>query len=203
MVLPAHAQTSQVCMSCLSVATYCDSGASDATKVSVAADGIITLVTSSGSATGQIDECLGGTFSVTIGASTISGAIPCGEVASIAVTVDDGSSTTSLTLSKDLCSVIPPVTCLLAATYCEGSGMGSTQVTVTTAGNVTVIHPNGTANATIDSSTGGNYSVTVMSMGGNTITLSGSIPCGDVDSVELIEDNGTGTTTLTLRKDLC
>jgi hypothetical protein len=42
-----------------------------------------------------------------------------------------------------------------------------------------------------------------MSMGGNTITLSGSIPCGETDSIDLIEDNGTGPSTLNLTKELC
>jgi len=100
-------------------------------------------------------------------------------------------------------SEILPESCLSPATYCEGRGMGSTQVTVSADGTVTVVHPNGTATAMIDQSAGGSYSVTVMSMGGNTITLSGSIPCGETDSIELIEDNGTGPSTLTLTKELC
>lgn len=202
-ILPAHAQTSVGCeVSCLSPATYCSSGDSDAIRLTVSEDGTIQVQTLDGMASALIDICDGGSLSVDIGANTFSAIIPCGETASIDVTQSNGSGTTVFTLTKELCSA-PPMSCLVPATYCEGSGMGSIQVTVTSDGDVTVVHPNGTATATIDSTTGGSYSVTVMSMGGNTITLSGSIPCGDVDSVELVEDSGSGPTTLTLRKDLC
>lgn len=189
-------------VSCLVPATYCNSGDSTAIRLIVSEDGTVQVQNADGMASTQIDILDGGSLSVTIGANTLSATIPCGEIASIDVTQSNVSGTTIFTLTKELCSA-PPMSCLVPATYCEGSGMGSIRVTVTSDGDVTVVHPNGTAMATIDSTTGGNYSVTVMSMGGNTITLSGSIPCGDVDSVELVEDNGSGPTTLTLRKDLC
>lgn len=202
-MLPAHAQTSEGCdTSCLSPATYCSSNDSTAIRLTVSEDGTLQVETPDGMASAQVDICEGGNFSVTIGANTLSGTIPCGETESIEVTQSNGSGTAVFNLTKELCSATP-VSCLLPATYCEGRGMGSIRVTVTAEGNVTVEHPNGTATAMIDTATGGSYSVTVMSMGGNTITLSGSIPCGDVDSVELVEDNGTGPTTLTLSKDLC
>ncbi len=202
-ILPAHAQTSVGCdLSCLSPATYCSSSSSSAIRLTVSEDGAIQVQTSGGTASAQIDICEGGGLSVTIGANVLSAMIPCGETASIDITQSNATGTTVFTLTKELCSA-PPMSCLVPATYCEGMGMGSIRLTVTSDGDVTVVHPNGTATATIDSTTGGNYSVTVMSMGGSTIILSGSIPCGDVDSVELVEDNGSGSTTLTLRKDLC
>ena len=100
-------------------------------------------------------------------------------------------------------SVVGPPSCLVAATYCEGSGMGSIRVTVEVDGMVTVVHPNGTASTTVDTQTGGSYSVDVLSNGGNTITLSGSIPCGNTDSITLTEASGMATNILTLNQNLC
>lgn len=93
--------------------------------------------------------------------------------------------------------------CLVEAIYCEGQGFGSITVQVSVDGTVIVTHPNGTRTVTVDPCTGGDYSTTVTSNGGNTIFLSGSIPCGDVDSIPFVEVNGVTTNNLTLFKDFC
>lgn len=99
----------------------------------------------------------------------------------------------------------PPMceTCLVEAIYCEGSGMNSITVEVSTDGTVIITHPNGTRTVTIDPCTGGEFATTVESNGGNTINLSGSVPCGDVDSIEFVEVNGVTTNNLTLFQNLC
>ena len=93
--------------------------------------------------------------------------------------------------------------CLVAATYCEGSGRSSITVVVSEDGSVEVSHQNGTELTTVDACNGGSYSVTVTSSGLNVITLSGTIPCGAVESITILEENGMGSNSIPLFQNLC
>lgn len=92
----------------------------------------------------------------------------------------------------------PCTPCLVAATYCAGSGNGtgggSIDVAVSIDGTVSVSHSGFDTSPQTDSvnpCTGGTFSVTAASSGNNSITVSGTIPCGVTDSIAIVEDDGT------------
>lgn len=94
--------------------------------------------------------------------------------------------------------------CLDAASYCAGSGGGSLVVSVAVDGTVTVTHSVVNGTDTVDPCTGGDFSVSESSTGGNTVTISGTIPCGVTDSIDVIEDDGqSGPFDRTLTKANC
>ena len=111
-MLPAHAQTSpSPCTPCLVAATYCVGGGNGSIEVAVAVDGTVTVTYSafsSGPQTDNVDPCAGGAFSVsdTSGNNTvtISGTVPCGNVASIdIVETDGGGGSTPRTATQANC----------------------------------------------------------------------------------------------------
>jgi|GEM_PF-6921040 len=97
-LLPAHAQATTPCTSCLDSATYCAGSGESSITVTVALNGTVTVVHNRGTGTDTVDPCTGGTFEVIYSASgnlsqiTVSGSIPCGVVDSIVVTETDGSN---------------------------------------------------------------------------------------------------------------
>ena len=93
--------------------------------------------------------------------------------------------------------------CLVAETYCAGSGQSSISVAVSVDGSVTVTHNLGAETVMVDPCAGGSFLVTFTSQGGGTVTVSGTIPCGVVASIEVIEDDGSGPRTLTLTPGNC
>ena len=93
----------------------------------------------------------------------------------------------------------PCTPCLVAATYCEGQGDGSMRVTVAENGTVTVDHSVGSDTDTVDPCTGGDFSVTLTSAGAAQIVISGNIPCGSTDTIN-VDVNGS---TIPLSQSLC
>ena len=93
--------------------------------------------------------------------------------------------------------------CLDAANYCAGSGGGSIEVSVAVDGTVTVTHSVVNGTDTVDPCTGGDFSVSGTSTGGGTVTISGTIPCGVTDSIDVLEVDGTGSNPRTLTKASC
>ena len=111
-ILPVHAQTSPPtpCTPCLVAANYCVGGGNGSIEVAVAVDGTVTVDYSafdSSPQTDNVDPCAGGAFSVsdTSGNNTvtISGTIPCGNVASIDIVETDGAGSNNRTATQDLC----------------------------------------------------------------------------------------------------
>ena len=104
----------------------------------------------------------------------------------------------------------PCTPCLVAATYCAGSGngtgSGNIEVSVSTDGTVSVTH-SGFATSpqidTVDPCAGGAFSVTGASSGSGTISVSGTVPCGSTDSIALVEVDGSGTNTPTATQAAC
>jgi len=102
----------------------------------------------------------------------------------------------------------PCTPCLVAATYCEGSGAGSTTLEVAVNGVITVTHrsfDNPPQTDTVDPCTGGAFSVTDdTGSGSGTITISGTIPCGAATSITVSEtSSGGGTSSLILTTGAC
>jgi len=93
--------------------------------------------------------------------------------------------------------------CLDAASYCEGRGQGSMEVSVAVDGTVTLIHNIGTGTDSVDICEGGAFSITVDTPGAGTVTVSGTIPCGATDSISVTAVDGLGSNPLTLSKNLC
>jgi len=93
----------------------------------------------------------------------------------------------------------PCTPCLVAATYCEGQGEGSMSVTVAENGTVTVDHSVGSDTDTVDPCTGGDFSVTLTSAGAAQIVISGNIPCGSTDTIN-VDVNGSS---IPLLQSLC
>ena len=94
--------------------------------------------------------------------------------------------------------------CLDAATYCEGAGQGSPEISVAVDGTVTLTHPNGTDTATVDPCTGGAYQFELSATGSGTITLVGTIPCGVTESIQVTVTEGTKDPVQeTYTKDAC
>ena len=91
----------------------------------------------------------------------------------------------------------PCTSCLVAATYCEGSGTGSITATVTVNGTVTVVHPRGTGTGSVDSCTGGDFSVTIPA---TPLVITGNIPCGTTNTINIQVNGGTP---IPLLQNLC
>lgn len=111
-MLPVHAQTSpSPCTPCLVAATYCAGGGNGSIEVAVAVDGTVSVTYNafdSSPQTDNVDPCAGGAFSVsdTSGNNTvtISGTIPCGNVASIDIVETDGGGSTNRTATQANCN---------------------------------------------------------------------------------------------------
>ena len=102
-MLPAHAETSPAeptpCTPCLAAQTYCTGSGQGSINISVAVNGTVTVVHPQGTATDNINPCLGGAFQVIYPTGnqsqvTVSGGIPCGAPSSInIIETDSGGST--------------------------------------------------------------------------------------------------------------
>ena len=99
----------------------------------------------------------------------------------------------------------PCTPCLVAATYCVGSGTGSIVVAVATNGTVTVSYSafdTSPQTDNVDPCAGGAFSVSDTS-GNNTVTISGTIPCGNAASIDIVETDGVGSTNRTATQAAC
>ena len=104
----------------------------------------------------------------------------------------------------------PCTPCLVAATYCAGSGNGtgggSIDIAVSINGTVSVDHSGFAVSPqtdSVDPCAGGAFSVTANSSGTGTITVSGTIPCGATSSIAIVEDDGTGIRDVTATQANC
>jgi len=104
----------------------------------------------------------------------------------------------------------PCTPCLVAATYCAGSGNGtgggSIDIAVSINGTVSVDHSGFAVSPqtdSVDPCAGGAFSVTANSSGSGTITVSGTIPCGATSSIAIVEDDGTGIRNVTATQAAC
>lgn len=97
----------------------------------------------------------------------------------------------------------PCTACLVAATYCAGSGQGSINISVAANGTVTVIHPQGPATTVIDPCTGGAFQVVYNTGNQNQVTVSGTIPCGATSSINIVETDSGGATPRTATTAAC
>lgn len=99
----------------------------------------------------------------------------------------------------------PCTPCLAAATYCVGGGNGSIEVAVAVDGTVTVTYSafsSGPQSDNVDPCAGGAFSVSDTS-GNNTVTISGTIPCGNAASIDIVETDGGGSTNRTATQAAC
>ena len=99
----------------------------------------------------------------------------------------------------------PCTPCLVAATYCVGRGTGSIVVAVATNGTVTVSNSafdTSPQTDNVDPCAGGAFSVSDTS-GNNTVTISGTIPCGNAASIDIVETDGGGSTPRTATQANC
>lgn len=99
----------------------------------------------------------------------------------------------------------PCTPCLVAATYCVGGGNGSIEMAVAANGTVTVTYSafdSSPQTDIVDPCAGGAFSVSDTS-GNNTVTISGTVPCGDVQSIDIIEDDGQASTPRTATQTNC
>ena len=99
----------------------------------------------------------------------------------------------------------PCTPCLDAATYCEGQGQGSPQISVAADGTVTATLRVGVGMDTVDPCTGGSYEIIISApQGPGTISVTGTIPCGVTDSIQATFDDGQQEPFVgTLTKDNC
>lgn len=100
-----------------------------------------------------------------------------------AVLLPAHAETTDETGSQPTTTVAPTTTpctpCLVAADYCAGEGMSSIQISVSVDGTVSITHNNGSDTASVDPCAGGEFSFQFASSGGGTISVRGTIACGE------------------------
>lgn len=99
----------------------------------------------------------------------------------------------------------PCTPCLVAQTYCVGGGQGSIVINVAIDGTVTVdLGRCGIATDTVDPCTGGTFEVDYADGNGcNNVSVTGTIPCGVTDSIQIVETDGQGSTPRTATTGNC
>ena len=100
-----------------------------------------------------------------------------------AVLLPAHAETTDENGSQPTTTVVPTTTpctpCLVAADYCRGEGASSNRLSVAVDGTVSIETRNGSDTTSVDPCAGGDFSFQFSSSGGGTISVRGTIDCGE------------------------